>query len=459
MRRLLLLSLLVGCGVEPPAPEPTPFVVLPWSKTPPVLDREVRGLRELRVIAHLHSHWSHDACDGDPQPDGVPDEECLQDLRDALCTDRIDVAMTTDHPTHADETDLQTLLLLRGDDEEVLNAGGVAVGNRMTCESGHQVLFLPGIESSEMMPLGIEGHVPGGYGQAGADGVDAVHDVEGVAWIAHTETRDLADLATRRLDGIELYQLHANIAPDLREEFLGLDPFGFAADAGPFMFAEARGIEDPPNPDLAPLGFLLPNEPSIIALETLGQTQQIGVTGGTDAHQNVFAVDAGDGERIDSYRRMMRWFDNRVRVETPVTPQSVRDGLLAARSWIAFSVFGEPAGFDFFAEGDDLFEAGSEIAPGADIVVHPPTLDPRSPQANATPDVRTLLIHSDGTTRTTLAEVTDDSAIRVRADLPGVYRVEVWITPHHLTPYLGELPEYSEREVLWMQTGGIFVRP
>jgi hypothetical protein len=456
MRWLLLTLPLAACTTpEALPPEPTPFQPVAWSKSPPTLDTEVRGLREIRVIAHLHSHWSHDACDGEPQPGGVPDEACLQDLRDGLCTARIDVAMTSEHPGHAEETDLHTLLLLRGDDEEVRNAAGVPIANRMVCPSGHRVLLMPGIESGEMMPLGIADHVPGGYSQADAAGSAAVHDVDGLAWIAHTETRDLADLATRQLDGIELYQLHANIAPDLRRDYLGLDPFGFAADAGAFLFPEGHDLDVPPEPDLAPLGFLLPNEPSIVALETLGQTQAIGVTGGTDAHQNVFPVDAGDGERIDSYRRMLRWFNNRLRV-TEVTPAGVREAMDAARSWIAFDVFGEPAGFDFFAEADGVAEAGSEVPVGSTIVVRAPTLDPRSPRADVSPDVRTVLIHSDGEQRTVVAE--GDGELRAVAEQTGVYRVEVWITPHHLAPYLGDRPDFAEREVLWIQTGGLFVR-
>ena len=69
---------------------------------------------------HLHSHHSHDACDGDPQPDGVPDEDCLADLRAGLCTPRIDVAMISDHPTHATEAAYEELLLMRGMDEPIL---------------------------------------------------------------------------------------------------------------------------------------------------------------------------------------------------------------------------------------------------------------------------------------------------------------------------------------------------
>jgi hypothetical protein len=79
-------------------------------------------------------------------------------------------------------------------------------------------------------------------------------------------------------------------------------------------------------PDLAPLGFVAPNEPSIVALEGLGQTLRLTISAGTDAHQNVLPNKASDGERIDSYRRMIRWFNNRVRLDGELTPASGQGG-------------------------------------------------------------------------------------------------------------------------------------
>ncbi len=473
MRTLIaLLSLpLLGCPTATPSPdptpeEPTPFELIDWDKGQPDIEgQRVRQLRELRTIAHLHSHWSHDACDGDPQPGGVPDEACLQDLRDALCTTRIDVAFLSDHPGHATETDYATLLLLRDDDEPVAGSDGDPVANRMTCPDGHRVLMLPGIESSDMMPLALDRHIDGDYGPLTGEAYDRASAAGGVKWIAHTESRDLDELAASGLDGIELYQLHANLAPDIREEWLGLPAFGFLADVGPFFFAESHGIVEPPHPDLAPLGFLLLNEPSIIALETLGQTQKIGVTGGTDAHQNVFPSDAGDGERIDSYRRMMRWFNNRLRVDLAAdadpSPALVEEALREARSHIVFEVFGTPVGFDMTVQGTGVAELGDEVVfeAGMEVVVTPPTLDPRSPRADVSPIVITRIYFADATGRTLLTEAEGDAEVRVAVPGPGLVRTEVWIQPLHLAPYLGELAaDYADRTVPWLQTGGIFLR-
>jgi hypothetical protein len=126
---------------------------------------------------------------------------------------------------------------------------------------------------------------------------------------------------------------------------------------------------------------------------------------------------------------------------------------------VVFESLGTPAGFDFRATGASL-ELGEEgPADGTTLHVQPPTLDPRSPRAEVAPEIRTLLIRAHEGVRTTLAEVVGDDSIDVAAPGPGVYRVEVWMTPRHLGPYLGDwVEEYSTQEVPWVVTGGIFLR-
>lgn len=438
-----------------------PFVAGEWQWGNPELDLRVRGREELRVIAHLHSHWSHDACDGDPQPGGVPDEKCLADLRYGLCTTKIDLAFLTDHPTHAEEAPLAERLLDRNDDELVFNEAGDAIGAWLRCEDGHETLMLPGLED-DLMPFGMEAEAPGASDDRSPENVQALKDVGAVVWHAHTEERTFEEMAPLGLHGMELYQLHANLDPNGREDYLGLEPFGYLAEVAPFFFPEAHDLVDPPHPDLAPLGFVLPNDPAAVMLETVGLQQRIGSTAGTDAHQNVFPADAIDGDRIDSYRRMMRWFNNRLRIDGELTPESAREAMRQARPWMTFEVFGTPLGFDFFGrQGADLPEIGSELfLSDGEIRLHVdlPTLDDRSPRGPAPPEVRGVLYFADETGRTLVQEWTE-GALDVVADDPGIYRVEVWITPLHLEPYLGEVAEqFMTREVLWIQTGAIFVR-
>lgn len=458
------LSLLAACVAAPaddPTPEPGPAQPIPWPLSPPPLDGLAhRGFVEQRGIVHLHSHHSHDACDGDPQPGGVPDEVCLADLREGLCLSGIDVAFLSDHPAHAEEAEFEELLLLRDGDEAVLGEDGWAIANRMLCPDGRRVLLLPGVES-DLMPLGLQLHAPGAYHSLDGAAVAAARDAGGLAWLAHTEGRTFGELLPLGLDGIEIYQLHANLDPDIREDFLGLGAFDYLSDLRPFFFAEADDPLEPPHPDLAPLGFLAPNEPSLTMLETLGQHQRLSVTGGTDAHRNVFASEGTDGDRLDSYRRMLRWFNTRVRVADPLDPTAAREALREGRSYVVVESLGTPDGFDLYvADGAIIHEMGEEFSfePGLEIVLDVPTLNARSAQGLNPPRIVGRIYGNDGTARVLVDEA---EAGRLTAVLPGpgVYRAEVWIEPHHLAPYMGGYAEpYVSQQLPWIWSGAFFVR-
>ena len=459
---LLFLGLSACPRTEEPPPEP-PFAPGPWDIGQPELGPETsrRGLNQVRAIAHLHSHWSHDACDGDPQPGGVPDEECLGDLRSALCTNRIDVAFLSDHPTHADEAELAERLLEREDDELVLNVDGDPIAAWMACDSGHRTLMLPGIEGA-LMPFGINEDLPEAWGSNTAEGVQALRDSGAVVWTSHTEQRTLAELEELQLDGFELYQLHANLDPGIREDYLGLEPYSYLSEVRPFFFPEENGILDPPHPDLAPIAFLEQNEPSLLALETIGLQRAVAISGGTDAHQNVFPNLATDGERIDSYRRMIRWFNNRLLLDGEITPESAKEALRSGRNHIVFEAFGTPSGFDFRIEAEDnIHELGAELDLGRGVgrvFVALPSLDLRSPRGYDLPVVTGRLYRADASGRVLLEEWSDGD-LEIAITDPGVYRVEVWLTPHHLTPYLGEVAsDFTTTPVLWIQSGAIFAR-
>jgi len=457
---LALVALSAGCPTDPDGEEPTPFVVPPWSDdTPDLSDVDVRGARPYRMIAHLHSPHSHDACDGEPQPGGVLDESCLAELKAGLCATRIDVAFLSDHRSHADEAEsFEDLLVLRGDDIPVYDDAGNAIANSVDCAmaDGRRVLLIPGIEANPLMPLGTTQRTPELYADGTPDNVAQLKEAGALAWIAHAETHDPADFLDVPIDGLELYQLHANLAPDLRE-LLGLDPFGFLGDLGPFL--TERDGRASPEPDLAVLGFATVNDPAAVFLETVGAVRPIGVTGGSDSHRNVLPSPAWDFERIDSYRRSFRWMLNHLWIDGELTPESAKQALRGGRNVVVFESIGTPLGFDFRATGTALEMGGEGPADGAVLHVVPPTLDPRSPRDETPPDVRTVLYRAHEGVRTVVAETMGADPIDVAAPGPGVYRVEVWITPRHLGPYLGDwVDEYTTVEAPWVQTGGIFLR-
>src|SRR5262249_2062431 len=116
-RPWLFVALLIGCSpsdMEPPG-DPPPQQ-LKWQKellptSGLHFAQSARGLRVVRGITHLHSVYSHDACDNNPQPGGQPNAPCLADLRRGLCQTRMDFALLTDHATLMADTPFPDLFL------------------------------------------------------------------------------------------------------------------------------------------------------------------------------------------------------------------------------------------------------------------------------------------------------------------------------------------------------------
>ncbi|MEQ1501431.1 MAG: hypothetical protein ABMB14_04330 [Myxococcota bacterium] len=437
-----MIALLVGCTG---APVPTPSDPQPdevgWTRGLPPLPVGPRGHHQLRTIVHLHSPWSHDACDNDPQPDGVVNEPCLEDLRRGLCDAGIDAAFVTDHPAYAAEQPYDQLVHPRPGDVPVEH------GSRLTCDDGRSVLWMPGIED-ELMPLSLDRHVAGNdavendrlYNGYDAEAVEAERDAGAAVFVAHTEQRALDDLIRLQdagMAGVEVFNLHAMFAPDIRQDALGLDPIGWVSDILPFTAADQTG-----EPDLLMLGVLQAQPPSLASWDALLARAPTTGVAGTDAHQNVLPVPLRDGERGDSYRRMLRWFSNVVLADGDA-PDDLQAAIASGRTYVAFEILGTPAGFDAHLERPDgtIGEPGS-TSPDGTVVVTCPTLDPRSPHGLDAPEI-TVHVLKDGAKW-------QEGCGSWPADGPGVYRVEVEIVPHHLRPFLGDDPEIWLHPYPWI---------
>jgi hypothetical protein len=240
------------------------------KELPPAADAfgERRGLVPARGIIHLHSPYSHDACDGAPRDEatGAIDEACLADLRAALCATRVDFAALTDHDDSMADEAFETLFSARDGDELIPGAAGTPVASRMTCPNRHAVTLFVGGEN-DLMPIMLDRHPDGTveerhaiYNADDATAVELFRALGGLTWIAHTEGRTLAALQTLAPDGIEIYNLHANIDPDIRADDLGLP----ASDAIQAVLEFAEQAETGPEPDLALISFVEPNR---VALE------------------------------------------------------------------------------------------------------------------------------------------------------------------------------------------------
>lgn len=460
-RHLLLgLPVVAACGGgDPPVQLPEWHRDLPGATEMGVR----RGLTPARGIVHLHSPYSHDACDGDPRPGGVPDEACLGDLRTALCTTRMDYAALTDHDdTMADEA-FETLFSMRDTDQAVMDGASRQVASRLHCADGHEVLITVGGEN-ELMPIMLDRHVTAATTQERHDiyngdtpvAAQAFRDAGGLVWIPHSEQRTVDHIREIAPNGMEIYQLHANIDPDIRADFLGLDASGAITAVVEFADTNDGG----PEPDLALMSFLSPNFPSIDKWDQLlGEGVKLVGTGGTDAHENALPITLRDGERGDSYRRMLRWFSNVVLTTGPGDPAAIERDLAAGQVFLAFEMFGTPVGFDVHATGGATAELGGEVAAaaGATLEVTLPTiyqLDPSLP----VPEISAQVFRLDAGGKTVVAEGSTPT-LTAPLDQVGAYRVEIHITPHHLGGYFRDLgPELADKDYVWVYSSPIYVR-
>lgn len=447
---------LLACTSEPaPAPSDTGPVTAPWSRELPSAASlpDDRGWSHRRAITHLHSPWSHDACDGDPQPDGVPDPACLADLREGLCATRVDAAFLTDHPATAAAQTYDDLFLAQ-DGDQPWPADGDRRANQLSCADGHRVAWFPGIED-ETMPLGLDRHVSADpavndavYNGYDADTVRAEADAGALVFVAHTEQRLAADLERLQdagLVGVEVFNLHAMFDPDIREDALGLDGLGWLTEIAPFTDPAQTG-----EPDLFVLAVLQEQAPSVAHLDALLARGPTVAIAGTDAHQNVLPLDLRDGERGDSYRRMLRWFSNQVLVDAD-DPGAIEAGLAAGRSYVAFEILGTPSGFSFSYDGPDgVVEMGGTAGVGGTLVVGCPVLAAGSPRGASSPDIAVTVFRDGAPWQTGCGRFPVTEA--------GNYRARVDIVPHHLAPFLGDTPEPWIHSYPWIYGNAVRVR-
>jgi hypothetical protein len=435
-----------------------------WQKDLPEA-REIwdaRGLVGARGIVHLHSPYSHDACDNNPRPGGAPDEQCLADLRAALCTTRIDFAALTDHDDTMADEDFTTLFSMRGTDEAVM-IGTDQVASRILCDNGHQVLVMIGGEN-DLMPIMLDRHVAGDvaqrhatYNGTTAADAQAFRDAGGLVWVAHTESKSLEMLREVQPNGIEVYNLHANIDPDIRKDYLGLPAGDALAKAAEF----ADTNPGHPEPDLAMLAFLTPNEPAREKWNTLlAEGRRVAATAGSDAHQNAIPIPFADGERGDSYRRVLRWFSNIALVTDPHDPAEIERAMAAGRIFAQFEFLGTPVGLDVHVAQNTgtVYEIGQTVPRNTTLVIQLPKvrgLDPGLPQ----PTVRARVIAIDGVGVHVLEPEATNGRVEVPLGASGAYRVEILMTPHHLASYLEDLgPDLAEHELPWIYVSPFYVQ-
>jgi len=445
----------------------------PWpAGLPPIHDVTRRDFHLERAIVHLHSPLSHDACDGEGWVDGaLADAECLAHLRSAACTLHMDTLWLTDHTPHFEEPSFEAAYWATSPgDDLVRDTDGSAIAAHWSCEDGHRVRIMIGSEN-ELMPVGLRRHpttdpavladperLGALYEEDGPEAAARFREAGALVLYAHTEGHPLEQLRATRPDGFEIYNTHANIAPDIREEFLGLDRLGYTPLLLRFA-AAANRME----PDLALLSFLSENGNALDKWDTLlAEGMHLIGTGGCDAHENTFAMSLPDGERGDSYRRMMYWHTHHLlvrgaRASGAAGRDAAMEALGAGRLYLTFEVLGTPVGFDFVGEPSTgtVCEMGSDCAVGATLRVSRPSLPLDFPEGPP-PEVRLRILRAAAGGGVEVAAGEGESLTYVATE-PGAYRAEVHIVPHHAEPQLGRFAAELIREVPWVYSNPIYV--
>lgn len=457
--RYLLAGIGLACTPEPAsAPTPAPPPWQPGVTYSTVESPNDRGLLDRRGLIHAHSVYSHDACDNDPVKNGERDAVCFEDFRRGVCQSKHDFVMLTDHKDAFSEIEFPETLLHRPERGDLLvERSSIPVASWAACEDGQRTLILAGSESG-LMPVGIEGHPvslderSGLYGNLSEASAEVLRAQGAVILLAHTEEFTPDDLLTLPIDGFEMYNLHAN----------ALSSAGTVLE---LLLRNQQGDTGLSHPDLAGL-HIIEEDPRY--LDTWAAVMARGghhvTTMGTDCHRNTFPALLSDGERVDSYRRMMSWFSNHLLIRPDADGQwddrHAKEALAAGRLYGAFEVMGYPVGFDYFAEAAaGIVEMGSDVALSdrPELVVRMPRVQNLDPSAQP-PDLLSVIYLARETGWEEVSRTAADELRFVPAE-PGVYRAEIRMLPMHLQDAMNDddmLLLANDR--IWVMSNPIFIR-
>ncbi len=455
MRHALFLAVgLMGCPkpVEPPVP-PTPWqpgTALRLERAP-----NARGYVELRGLVHVHSVYSHDACDGQPHDDaGVRNQTCLEDFRRGVCQTQDDFFFLTDHGDSFADNEFPDVLLFdaaRGDVLVQRNRGPTA--NWLACPGAPAALIMAGTETGTM-PVGLEGHATQRslYGDVDDAALDTFHSMGGITLVPHLEDWTVDQLSDLHLDGFEMFNLHRN----------ALKNAGVAADLL-LNYVDKGLLDGLMHPDLFFAAFNLDDELYMNRWGTvLARGHHRVTTMGTDCHRNTFPQLLQDGERIDSFRRMMSAFSNHLLIK----PKSdgtwddveLKEALKAGRNFGVFEFLGYAEGFDFVAmEGQTPRELGetASLANGVTLKAVMPHVKGLDPAVEA-PVLKLQLLKAREGGWDEVASITEGT-LEFPVTQRGAYRVEVRMVPRHLKNFAGTRRAFFTAERPWVMSSALYV--
>ena len=464
--RLGALALVVLSGMSLGCGRPKFYPGLPDSATL----GSPNGLRIARVVMHFHTPFSNDACDKvGLSADGVPNEECLQHVRLAVCVSKIDLMFLTDHPSHMVDYEFSSLLMPKPEDTVVSTADGPYYNIVGGCaDPSFKPKLFVGFEG-RAMGLGMKKHLETNatdrlnlYSEDGTNlgtlSTRLKNEADAIVGVPHSESRTLAWMQSLNPDVMEIYNYHANMDPKIREHDLGLAPFGKMGWLLTYLMDPYGTL----TPDLAFLHFL--EVPPIYASQwraMIFSGYHVAGTLGTDSHENILSLHADDGERVDAHRRLTRMMS--IHVLTPSTePDVVKAAVRAGKFWNVFEGLGSPVGMNFTASktGANAVVGGSLTLGGASatLSVNLPRLHSESPWGHEDPVIQTRIIEMQSASDERIVAQATGAGVTYTTSSTGVFRAEVRITPKHLREYMSDFPEVVDQDFPWIITNPIYLQ-
>lgn len=441
IRKVWILLFVLACSKSPAAAESaadvaaevsagldvTPDVAADVSET--AADFTTRGLKAVKTVVHIHSAYSHDACDGEVSKTGKINAECVKEFRAGLCAANLDIAFVTDHPSTMNTHTFKELLLFdAAAGDKLLGPEEAPRANVISCPAttendAHELQILVGFEATHLMPVGLAQHVSPVQLEGGnlSDSVtltdararvDAAHAAGALVVNAHSEQDEISAqrLIDVGVDAMEIYNIHANFNTVIGKSggMSGSLNLGRVFELEAFLGPP----QDSPSPSLL-LMVMLDLQPEDAFLKWQRVLAHKRVTGllGNDVHQDVIlapycgpggqfegACDGladqyphlvkllkeggipmlADGLRLDSYTRMLRSISDRVLIPAQTTQadlvQATMEALKAGKNWVVFDLMGEPTDFDFFAQDPQKkpVEMGGTAALGTTLQIRTP---------------------------------------------------------------------------------------
>jgi len=439
-----------------------------WDpKLPPSsLIEPTREYKVARTIIHAHSIYSHDACDYKPwfDPDDsnkecndkwwtdskcVSNEQCVDDMRAGLCSDAIDAFFLTDHAaTFAHPDDFDTLYIQRGDDSWV-EEDGVHTGSVIHCENGNKTILMVGTEN-DIMPIGLISHVSPDektreniYNSIDSAAIQSFKEHGAVVCQNHSEQKEDNFLIENDIDCIEIYNFHVSI----------LNASGIST-----LLDYYNTPEKMPHPDLAFLGFYEPLTQQLVKWYAAVEKRNVSPMIGTDIHRNAAPKPVSDGERLDSYRRFMRWFSNYLLVKE-FKPSEFKAAIREGRIYVVAEGLGSPTGFDFYADTKNGIVNPGQTVKISDLnklVIKQPSI---LGIEGADEYIRARLFKIENKTEVEILSPVsraEKKTIEISQNFtPGVYAVQILLTPMHLKYVCKRQADEYIHEFIWIYSNAI----